>query len=215
MRQICKFEAKPSTINNGGIKKGKHIVWLNFNVSEIVNSNSDNEKYQSITERLVLPSNDIVGFLEAVSSEHLAMATNEEVLSIMKYFHAEGNLSDWKALRKKQIQGYDCSNNVNIFYFNDIAIWLDKATRVGLANSINIEKNAGRDVTSLWFETHNIVVNVDIALSILAQVELYALDCYNITAQHQLSITEAESIDFLRDFIISAGYPKQLRFSTE
>ena len=35
MKQICKFNAKPVTISDGGYKKGRWIVWLNLDVSEI------------------------------------------------------------------------------------------------------------------------------------------------------------------------------------
>ena len=30
-------------------------------------------------------------------------------------------------------------------------IWLDKSTRVGLMNSLTIEKNAGKETSTLWF----------------------------------------------------------------
>ena len=30
-------------------------------------------------------------------------------------------------------------------------VWLDKSTRVGLINSLTIEKNAGKEISTLWF----------------------------------------------------------------
>ena len=54
----------------------------------------------------------------------------------------------WLAIEKRvkvaAIVEYDKSENVNVFELNGMRAWLDKATRVGLVNSLNIEKEAGR-----------------------------------------------------------------------
>lgn len=215
MKQIYKYATRPVTINSGGYKKGKWIIWLNLDISEISNPENEMERYECWTERLTLSSNDFAGFLSVVNPSHIATATNDEVMAILKYFDCENNLSDWMAIRKAQIQGYDCSSSVNQFFFNDIPLWLDKATRVGLVNSITIEKNAGRTMTNLWFSNHSITIGVEQALGALSQLELYALDCYNITARHLLFVEQAESIEALKDFDITADYPEMLHFSIE
>lgn len=215
MKQVYTYETKPATINNGGFKKGKWIIWLNLSVTEIVNPTCESEKFEAWTERLVLLSNDMAGFLGTVNPQHLAIATNDEIVAILKYFHAEDSLSDWIAIRKLQIQGYDCSENVNCLFINNTPLWLDKATRVGLANSITIEKHAGRTNTNLWFGNRSLSIDVDKALETLSQLELYALSCYNITAQHLLAVEQAKTIDELKEYDITADYPEMLHFSLE
>lgn len=216
MEQICKFNTRPATIGNGGYKKGHWIVWLNLNVSEIQKTDEDQpELFQSLTDRLVLFENSITAFLNAVIPAHIALATNEELEAILSYFQSENDAEAWKSIRQTQVRGYDSSENVNRFYLNGLPFWLDKATRVGLVNSITIEKNAKRNETCLWLGNHNMKMRVDAALNILSQLELYALDCYNTTARHLAQIEQCESIDELRSFDIRADYPEMLRFKNE
>ncbi len=212
MIQICKFNELPATINNGGYKKGHWIVWLNLSVSENTSTETvegENEwKYASQTDRLVLSDNSVSGFLKEANPLHLALATTEEIEAILKYFHAEGNIESWRMLRKVQIQGYDSSDKVNSFYLGELPMWLDKATRVGLVNSLNIEKAAGREISELWFGYNKIDINVELALKLLVALELYAKDCYGVTASHIAMIESAQTIEELRSFDIGADYPE-------
>ena len=56
-------------------------------------------------------------------------------------------------------------------------------------NSINIEKNAGKEESVLWLNGICIVVNCDAAVQMLSSLELYALACYNKTAEHKLAVS--------------------------
>lgn len=212
MKQICKFNELPATINNGGYKKGRWIVWLNLSVSENTSAEkveSENGwKYASQTDRLVLSDNSVAGLLAEADPIHLALATTEEVEAILTYFHAENDLESWRMLRKAQVQGYDSSDKVNCFYLGELPMWFDKATRVGLVNSLNIEKAAGREISELWFDYNKIDINVDLALKLLAALELYAKDCYGVTASHIATIESAQTVEELRNFNIGADYPK-------
>lgn len=212
MTQICKFNEMPATINNGGYRKGRWIVWLNLgvypNVSSIRKDGEEAWAYASQTDRLVLNDHSVSALLEVIDPLHLAMATTDEVEAILKYFNAHDDVESWKAIRKMQIQGYDSSDKVNRFYLGEQPMWLDKATRVGLVNSLNIEKAAGREISDLWMDHNKIVLNVDLALKLLAALELYAKDCYGVTASHIAEIEELQSVDELRNFKIEADYPE-------
>lgn len=212
MAQICKFNEMPSTISDGGYKKGRWIVWLNLgvyaNVSSIKKDGEDDWVFAAHTDRLVLSNHSVSALLEVIDPLHLAMATTDEVEAILKYFNAHDDVESWKAIRKMQIQGYDSSDKVNRFYLGEQPMWLDKATRVGLVNSLNIEKAAGREISDLWMDHNKIVLNVDLALKLLAALELYAKDCYGVTASHIAEIEELQSVDELRNFKIEADYPE-------
>lgn len=202
----------PSTISDGGYKKGRWIVWLNLgvyaNVSSIKKDGEDDWVFAANTDRLVLSNHSVLALLEVIDPLHLAMATTDEVEAILKYFNAHDDAESWKAIRKMQIQGYDSSDKVNRFYLGEQPMWLDKATRVGLVNSLNIEKAAGREISDFWMGRNKIVLNVDLALNLLAALELYAKDCYGVTASHIAEIEELQSVDELRDFKIEADYPE-------
>lgn len=212
MAQICKFNEMPATINNGGYKKGRWIVWLNLgvypNVSSIIKDGEEAWAYASQTDRLVLNDHSVSAFLEAVDPLHLALATTEDIEAILKYFNAQNNVESWRRLRKVQIQGYDHSDKVNCFYLGEQPMWLDKATRVGLVNSLNIEKAAGREKSELWVGCHKIEIGVDTALQLLSDLELYAKDCYGITASHIADIEGFQTVEELHGFDISADYPE-------
>lgn len=207
MKQICRFNTRPATIVDGGYKKGRYTVWLNLSVSEIGKPDIDSEKFESITDRLVLSNNSVASFLEVVDEQHLAIASNDELMSILKYFQSENDIGSWKAIRRKQIKGYDQTEKVNRFYLSGLPLWLDKATRVGLVNSISAEKREGNEVTDLWFESIMIQLPVDDALAKLDKIELYAKNCYNVTASHIAEIEQIDNLEELQQYDITAEYP--------
>lgn len=110
----------------------------------------------------------------------------------------------------KEIDKYDTSSAVNSFTFKGQSLWIDKATRVGLVNSITIEKNAGKETTTLWFNNKEFTIPIDIALYMLSAIELYALECYNITARHKAEVSKLEDINNINNYDITADYPQKL-----
>ena len=108
---------------------------------------------------------------------------------------------------------YDSGPEVNSFLFDGNRVWLSKADRVGLQNSLAIEKNAGKAETTLWFEGKPITIEIDKAIAILNAVELYALECYNVTARHKAEI-EAKILKFdVDNYDFKTGYPEMLEFN--
>lgn len=102
---------------------------------------------------------------------------------------------------------YDSSAEVNCFILNNKRVWLDKATRVGLFNILNLEKSNGIDVTTLWFNTMSINVSVDKAITLLTAVEMYAKKCYNNTQKHYIEIKQLETIEDCLSYDITKDYP--------
>lgn len=113
----------------------------------------------------------------------------------------------------RKIEQYDVSPEINSFYLNDNQVWLDKDTRVGLMNSLTIEKNAGKELSTLWFNDIKIEINVDAAMTMLGALELYALECYNKTAEHKVAVNALDTITEVRDYNYTIGYPEKLKFS--
>lgn len=100
----------------------------------------------------------------------------------------QASVSPAEALMKV-VSDYDSSPAVNGFMLNGNNVWIDKATRVGLMNSIGIERAAGREMTTLWFGGYAYTIPCDIAINLLSAIELYALQCYTITAEHQHQVS--------------------------
>ena len=122
------------------------------------------------------------------------------------------NIQLFKQINTAQIKNYDVSNKVNGFILNNEYCWLDKATRVGLRNSITVEKEAGRTVTTVYFNNNAVVLDINTALSILSQIELYAIECYKVTEQHLINVQNLNSLESLAYYDYTTDYPEQLSF---
>ena len=116
-----------------------------------------------------------------------------------------------KVIRK--INKYDTSVDVNSFYLNELQVWLDKSTRVGLMNSLTIEKNAGKETSTLWLGNLKLDISPDAAIQMLSALELYALNCYNVTAEHKAKVKAMVNIDSINSYDYTIGYPEKLKFN--
>lgn len=124
----------------------------------------------------------------------------------------EYTIDELKEMKIAEINAYDKSDAVNSFTLAGKQIWLDKDTRVGLVNSIGIEKEAGRMNTTLWYNAEKYVIPVDDALTMLNQLELYALDCYNVTQSHIAAVRSLSDAGQVEAYNYKTGYPEQLNF---
>ena len=126
---------------------------------------------------------------------------------------AEKALTLAKKAKIAEITAYDTSDKVNGFMLNGMLFWLDKATRVGLMNSTTIAKAAGQQTTTLWLGGAKLVVDCDKAIQLLSALEMYALECFNVTASHKKAVGELMSIEDVDVYDYKAGYPKMLDMS--
>lgn len=110
---------------------------------------------------------------------------------------------------------YDSSIEVNCFILNNKKVWLDKLTRSSLFNTISLEKSNGIDITTIWFGTMPIKVNVDKALALLTAVEMYAKKCFDNTQKHYAEIKQLDTIESCLKYDITTGYPDILNIQIE
>lgn len=113
----------------------------------------------------------------------------------------------------EEITEHDSSPAVNSFLLNGMQVWLDKATRVGLMNSTTIAKNMGQQKTTLWLGSYQLEVDCDKAIQLLSALEMYALECFNVTAAHKKAVNELDNIEAVLTYDYRAGYPKMLEMS--
>ena len=159
-------------------------------------SNRIGEEEETTEERTVYAYN--VGWL---TPEKGVKITNEEEA-----------LAAIKADLIAQITTYDTSDAVNSFTLQGKQMWLPKETRVGLVNSVTIEKNAGKETTTLWFDGAKYELPVDAALQMLSALELYALECYNVTAAHKAAVSALDSVEGIVAYDYTQNYPEKLNF---
>lgn len=147
------------------------------------------------------------------SSEH----TQDDVMSAFAEFKAKlaaSELATAKTRKIAEIDAYDTSDAVNSFLVDGTNMWLDKATRVGLMNSTTIAKNSGLGKVTLWFDSTQLTLACDKAISLLSAIEMYAVKCFDTTAAHKKAVSELTTIEEVEKYDITAGYPERLEITT-
>ena len=125
----------------------------------------------------------------------------------------KATLEKAKKEKLEAILAYDTCSDVNGFMLNGNKVWLDKETRVGLMNSTTIAKSVGQKTTTLWLGSMKLVVDCDKAIQLLSALEMYALDCFNVTASHKQAVSELTAIEEVEAYDHKSGYPKMLEMS--
>ena len=150
----------------------------------------------------------------------LTEGTNDQIEDINYNVKVDFNMAPEKSPLEKAkeevtraIEQYDTSDNVNSFSLNGVKVWLPKETRVGLMNSTTIEKNSGKEESTMWFNGICITVNCDAAIQMLSSLELYALACYNKTAEHKLAVSQLTEVSEVKAYDYTVGYPDKLSFT--
>ena len=139
-----------------------------------------------------------------------------DVVDIDRRFKTEDEvIAELKKLKIDEITKYDTSSNVNVFSLNGVDVWLDRDTRVGLMNSTTIAKNMGQENTILWLGTVKITVKCDQAIQLLSALEMYALSCFNKTAEHKKNVEALSTINEIVSYDYTVGYPEKLNLVTE
>lgn len=125
----------------------------------------------------------------------------------------EERLESQKESTINDIYRYDSSDSVNSFFIDGIALWLDKATRVGLMLRFDAEKWAGRTETTLWNNGMKFTLPLDIAIQMLQAIELYASACYDITQMHISNVMNMDNISDIMSYDYKKYYPEKLNFA--
>lgn len=146
----------------------------------------------------------------AFAKEH-PTASVAEILAEAVTVHIP-TLDEVKRDKLRAIAEYDISPEVNSFTLGGQSMWLPKADRVGLANSIAIEETEGREVTNLWFGGVKYTIPIAAAKVMLRKLELYALDCYNVTEAHKAAVAALTDVQSVEAYDHTAGYPDKCVF---
>lgn len=112
-----------------------------------------------------------------------------------------------------RIEEYGNSDSVKTFYVNGKAIWYDSETRQSISASVTMEKEIGKDTTTLWVDGTPYELTIEVALDFFKQIELYSKACYNVTQTHIAQVRTLTLKEEIRTFDIIEGYPEKLNFN--
>lgn len=179
-----------------------------------VEKTEDGQEKESSLCDYMLERYDYKPSMEFVLNDILSsgeQASMEEIKEISEGLGAEP-LGYMKKAMLAYIEKYDASSSVNSFLLNGMEVWLDKATRVGLMNSTTIAKSMGQQKTTLWLGSYQLEVDCDKAIQLLSALEMYALECFNVTAAHKKAVSELDdNIEGVLTYDYKSGYPDKLK----
>lgn len=126
---------------------------------------------------------------------------------------ADAILQAFKEARVEEIDEYDTSAAVNSFQLNGMPMWLGRDMRLTLRNRLLSEQALGKSESTVWYEGIGIPMQIEAALQLLNALEVYASDCYDITAQHKVAVLSASTIAEVGAYDITEGYPENPKYS--
>ena len=124
-------------------------------------------------------------------------------------------LAQAKADKLAEIEAYDRSDAVNLFYLSGQPMWLDAPTRQQLRISIEAYKATGAESVTKWFGGREFAFPTDAWLQMLNSLEVYAAEALNATERHKAAVSAMDSVEAVESYDITAGYPDKLNLTTE
>lgn len=112
--------------------------------------------------------------------------------------------------KEEEITAYDKSPAVNAFYLNGEQHWLDFNLRDRVFDGNERIAYKGREETSLWLDGKCFVMPIAVAQDLICTIEVYAKDCYNVTATHQAEVNKLTTIEEVEAYNYKTGYPEKL-----
>nr|DAF21125.1 MAG TPA: protein of unknown function (DUF4376) [Caudoviricetes sp.] len=157
------------------------------------------------------------GFISCVECRVLTTQKNIDEIDIQykawKEQQEKESLAMLKESKLDEIEAYDKSSAVNSFSLNGQSMWLDYATRNRVYDGNERLKLMGRTDTTLWLNGMCIELPIEQAQSLIASIEVYAKDCYNITERHKAEVMALKTYDEVMAFDITADYPEKIELN--
>lgn len=124
----------------------------------------------------------------------------------------ERTLEIAKSEKIAQITDYDTSDAVNSFTLDGDTMWISRDDRVSTMNSTTILKNAGVETTTQWYDGQKYTLPCDTLIQMLSALEVYALQCYNVTEEHKAAVNALTTIEEVDAYDYKTDYPQRLAF---
>lgn len=144
-------------------------------------------------------------------------ATISQVLNMNMSYPENPMWEDVINFKLKAIENYDTSDNVNSFNVsingNIFSAWLTPAERSNYRTSVEAAELVGNESISLFINDVLITIPTAAAKIMLAQIQLYADQCYIVTKQHENAILNTSTVEEAQALDITQGYPEKLTFT--
>lgn len=201
------YEEKPTVIVTDTINDNKYIT-VNIGAREVEG------KFEVVSITFLLGAEELTTLSVCNRVDKLGFAstiTMNDILEIANAIKDDSTLEAMKTILTSQVVERDSSSSVNVFFMSGWgAMWLDREMRMVVQRRLEAEKAIGKKVTTLWYGEEMFELEVDKALSMINQLEIYASECYDATQKHLKRISQIETIDQALSYDIKQGYPNYL-----
>lgn len=124
----------------------------------------------------------------------------------------ERTLEIAKSEKIAEITAYDTSEAVNSFTLGNATMWISRDDRISLMNSTTILQNVDVETTTLWYGGEKYTLPCDTLILMLSALEVYALQCYEMTEEHKAAVNALTNIEEVDAYDYKTGYPEKLSF---
>ena len=125
----------------------------------------------------------------------------------------EEKLETAKQKALSAIAAYDSSTDVNLFTVNGVGMWFEPSERATIQRGVESCQKLGRTSYEVTYGGKQLSIPCDTALSVLAQIEVYALDCLSVTNKHKQAIGALTTVTEIEAYDYKSGYPEKLSFT--
>lgn len=137
-------------------------------------------------------------------------------MQLMEVVVNEPLIEEVKQSKIQEITLHDNSNIVNNFKINGIInAWFTVAERNNYCASINAAKTVGLETLTFFVGNTKLEISTAMAEIMLAQIQLYADQCFIVTKQHIINVETLTSIEDINNYDYTVGYPEQLNFQLD
>lgn len=130
----------------------------------------------------------------------------------------EMQLQQAKDRKIRELERYDESSEVNdciiVYQGQEIHYWASKDERNDLKSAVKDCISVGRETYRLDLRDKGLSMEIqcELLLQMLAALEVYAIDCYNKTTDHEFAIKALATIEEVEAYDFKVGYPEKCRF---
>ena len=154
---------------------------------------------------------------ECMTDDVPDLAVLGEELKVWKAYVAERELEQAKSAKLAELEAYDQSDAVNGFDVTiagqTMSLWIDRETRADYKSSIEAAELLGLEEVHPVFNGVEVTLSVQMAKMALAQVQLYANQCFGVTERHRAAIQQLATVADVEAYDFTTGYPDKLPFS--
>lgn len=128
----------------------------------------------------------------------------------------EERLAQAKRQKIAELEAYDDSYAVNGFDVvtsgHTITDWLTPEQRANYKNSLDSAELLGMNTVHPVINGMTFELQVATAKIYLAQIQIYADQCYGVTEQHKAAVNALETVEEVEEYDFKTGYPERLVF---